>query len=453
MKTIKTLLDSLLFLFFTFWSVQGNTMQQMITKEHKLENGLKIIVREDHRAPVVVSQIWYKVGSSDETRWITGISHALEHMMFQGTPTLPGDAFSELISRYGGQNNAFTAEDFTAYYEELDAANLKISFEAEADRMVHLTLPPEAFAKEIQVVIEERRLRTEDNPQNTTWERFMAVAQPMGPYHHPVIGWQVDLDTMKVEDLRNWYESWYTPNNAILVVVGAVKAEEVFALATQYFGSIPARPAKWDVRSQKEIVPLGEQRIKVHQPAELPYGIWGFAVPSLKSAEDQREAFALLVASAILDGGDSARFAKELIRKEQVATGVAAYYDPAKKYENQFMFIGVPAEGHTIADLEKSIMNQIERLKKEPVSEAELTRVKTQILAQEIFGRDSMSDQATRIGIFEAIGLSWQLLDEYVQKVNEVTAQDVQMVTQKYFQPKRLTVAELVPEKIKEPTT
>lgn len=451
MKTMNILLSNLLLFCFAFWSAQGNTMGQAVTKEHKLENGLKIIVREDFRAPVVVSQIWYKVGSSDETRWITGISHALEHMMFQGTPTLPKDGFAELISRYGGQNNAFTTEDYTVYYEELDAENLKVSLEAEADRMSHLSLPPEAYAKEIQVVIEERRLRIEDNPQNFTWERFTAVAQPMGPYHHPVIGWQVDLNTMKVEDLRHWYESWYTPNNAILIVVGAVKAEDVFSMAAQYFGSIPSRPTKWDVRSQEEIVPVGEQRIKVHQPAELPYGIWGFAAPSLKSAENQQEAFALLVASAILDGGDSAWFSKELIRKEQVATGVSVYYEPLRKYANQFMVIGIPAEGHTIADLEKSIMNQFERLKKELVSETELARVKTQILAQEVFSRDSMSDQAIRIGMFEAIGLPWQLLDEYVEKVNSVTAQEVQAVAQKYFQPKRLTVAELVPEKMNQP--
>ena len=423
-------------------------MEKPVTKEHKLDNGLKIIVREDHRAPVVVSQIWYKVGSSDETRWITGISHALEHMMFQGTPTLPGDGFAELISRHGGQNNAFTAEDYTAYYEELDASNLKISFEAEADRMQNLSLTAEAFAKEIQVVIEERRLRTDDNPQNMTWERFMAAAHPMGPYHHPVIGWQVDLDTMKVEDLRQWYQSWYSPNNATLVVVGDVNPEEVIALATQYFGSIPSRPITWNVRSQQEIPLLGEQRIKVHRSANLPYGIWGYAVPSLKTVEEKNEAFALYVASAILDGGSSARFAKELLRKERVAASASTYYDPFKKYATQFMIIGIPAEGRSMDELEKSIMNQIERLKTEPLTEAELNRVKAQILAQEVFGRDSMSEEAIRLGMFETVGLTWQLDDQIVENINRVKAEDIQMVAKKYFNPQQLTVAELVPEKM-----
>lgn len=422
-------------------------MEHPPTKEYKLENGLKIIVREDHRAPVAVSQIWYKVGSSDETRWITGISHALEHMMFQGTAKIPGDGFAELISRVGGQNNAFTAEDYTAYYEELDAANLGISFEAEADRMSHLTLSKEAFAKEIQVVIEERRLRTDDNPQNVTWERFMAVAHTMGPYHHPIIGWQVDLDSMRVDDLRRWYESWYTPNNATLVVVGDVKADEVYELAKTHFGPIPSRPTTWEVRSQVSIPHLGEQRIKVHQPATLPYGIWGYAVPSYKTlGENGNEAFVLYVLSAILDGGESARFAKELIRKQQVAASVHTYYDPFKKYATQFIVVGIPAEGHTVSELEHSLMAQFELLKSELVPTAELERAKAQLLAQEIFGRDSMSDQAIRLGMLETVGLPWQLSDQIVEKVKAVTAEEIRAVAQKYFQNKQLTVAELIPE-------
>lgn len=421
-------------------------MEHPLTKEFKLDNGLKIIVREDHRAPVVVSQIWYKVGSSDETRWTTGISHALEHMMFQGTAKIPGDGFAELISRYGGQNNAFTAEDYTGYYEELDAANLQVSFEAEADRMNNLTLSKEAFAKEIQVVIEERRLRTDDNPQSVTWERFMAAAHPMGPYHHPIIGWQVDLDTMTVDDLREWYGSWYMPNNATLVVVGDVKADSVFELAKKYFAPIPARDVG-KVRSQSQIAPLGEARLKVHRSANLAYGMWGFQVPSLKTSTDEKEIYALVVASALLDGGESARFPKELVRNQRVAISAQTYYDPFKKYTTQFLIVGNPAEGHTVAELETAIMQQIERLKTELVSEAELNRVKAQVLAQEIFGRDSISQQATRIGMLETVGLSWQIADQIVDKVKGVSASDIQAAARKYFDNKRLTVAELVPEK------
>ncbi|MFI4938423.1 MAG: M16 family metallopeptidase [Candidatus Berkiellales bacterium] len=422
-------------------------MEKPITKEHQLDNGLKIVVREDHRAPVVVSQIWYKVGSADEYRWITGISHALEHMMFHGTPSLPKDGFAELISRFGGRNNAFTAEDFTAYYEELDAANLAISFEAEADRMSNLSLPAEAFAKEIQVVIEERRLRTDDNPQSVTWERFMAVANPMGPYHHPVIGWQVDLDAMRVDDLREWYHKWYAPNNAIIVVVGNVKPEEVFQLAQKYFGNIPSRQLPW-VRSQKEIEPLGERRVKVHLSANVPYAIWGFDVPSLKTAENPTECYALAVASALLDGGESSRFSRELIRGHEIAASANTYYDPFKRYGTQFVLSGIPAHNHTIAELEEKVMVQIEKLKTEIIPDVELQKVKTQLFAQVVFDKDSMSDQATMLGLLESVGLPWQLLDEFPEKVQAITANDVQMAAKKYFQTKHLTAAELVPEKI-----
>lgn len=448
MKTWMNKLTNLIMIFFLGSHIQGSAMEKPITKEHKLSNGLKIVVREDHRAPVVVSQVWYKVGSSDEYRWITGISHALEHMMFKGTPTLPNDGFAELISRYGGQNNAFTGEDYTAYYEELDASHLEVSFQAEADRMQHLTLAGDSFAKEIQVVIEERRLRTDDNPQNMTWERFMAAANVMGPYHHPVIGWQVDLDRMTIEDLREWYQKWYAPNNATIIVVGDVKADEVIALAQKHFGAIPSR-ALPVLGSRLDIAPLGEKRIKVHLPATLSYGIWGFDVPTFKTETTLKEGFALLVASAVLDGGESARFAKELIRGQQVAVGMSTSYDPFKKYGTQFLIAGIPAKGQTVESLEKSLMDQIEKLKLTLVSEEELQRVKTQLLAREVFEKDSMSDQANMLGLLETVGLSWELADQVTEKINAVTASEIMDVAKKYFQPKRLTVAELIPEKMK----
>jgi len=449
MKTWMKKQANLLFLISFSWSVQGISMEKPVTKEHKLDNGLNIVVREDHRAPVAVAQIWYKVGSTYEVRGITGISHALEHMMFQGTPTLPGDGFAILISQHGGRNNAFTGDDYTAYYEELDASNLPISFQAEADRMTNLVLSPEAFAKEIQVVIEERRMRTDDNPQSLTWERFMAVANPMGPYHHPVIGWQDDLDQMKIEDLRAWYERWYVPNNATLVVVGDVNADKVFELAEQYFGKIPARPIP-PGKTKKEIPSLGEKRIQVKIPAKLPYAIWGFDVPTLKTAEKDKESeiYALVLASALLDGGESARLNRNLIRGSEIAASVGTYYDPFKPYSTQFIFTGIPSEGHDVEALEKKLMEQIEILKDMLVSPEELQKAKNQLLAQEIFEKDSMSEQATLLGLLETVGLSWHLADEFSEKIKAVTPEQIRDVVRKYFQPKRLTVAELVPEKI-----
>jgi zinc protease len=449
MKTWTSLKTNFIILFLLLWSTHSMGMEKPITKEHKLQNGLKVVVREDHRAPVVVSQIWYKVGSSDEQRWITGISHALEHMMFQGTPALPGDGFAQLISRLGGQNNAFTAEDYTAFYEELDATHLPVSFQAEAERMTKLSLVGELFAKEIKVVMEERRMRTDDNPQHFAWERFMAAANVMGPYHHPVVGWQQDLDHMTIEDLRSWYQQWYVPNNAVIVVVGDVKADEVFKLAEQHFGTIPARAVPTG-RSYQEIAGVGEKRIKVQIPAKLPFLILGFDAPTLKTAIPE-ECYALFVASAVLDGGQSARFARNLMRGQQIAAQLDTSYDPFKKYATQFFIAGTPAQGHTVAELEAKIMEQIDILKTQLVSEAELQRVKTQVLAQQVFGKDSMASQATLLGMLEAVGLSWEIADTFPDKIKAVSAEQIQQVVKKYFHPKRLTVAELIPENV-EPT-
>jgi len=445
MKTGMIKATGLLFGALLVWSLQSVATEKPVTKEHKLANGLKILVREDHRAPVVVSQIWYKVGSSDEHRGLTGISHALEHMMFQGTPSLPGDGFAALISEYGGQNNAFTGDDYTAYYEELDASHLDISFKSEADRMTNLIIAPEAFAKEIKVVMEERRMRTDDNPQNVTYERFMAASNVMGPYHHPVIGWQDDLDHMNAEQLKAWYQKWYTPSNATLVVVGDVQAEKVFKMAEDHFGKIPAKEAP-KMKTVNEIPSLGQKRIKVHLPAKLPYGIWGFDAPSLRTAKDEKEVYALLVASAILDGGESSRFSKSLVRGEQIAASLNTSYDIFKQYGSQFIISGIPTQGHTIAELETKILMQLERLKNELVTPDELQKVKTQMLAQEIFEKDSMAQQATFLGMLETVGLPWQLADEFTEKVKAVTAEEVKAAANRYFNPKYMTVAELIPE-------
>ncbi len=445
MNTRMNKQGNLLFIALLGWSIQGLSMEKPVTTEHKLANGLNIIVREDHRAPVVVAQVWYKVGSTKERRGNTGVSHALEHMMFQGTPSLPGDGFAMLISQYGGRNNAFTGEDYTAYYEELDTANLAVSFQSEADRMENLILSPDAFAKEIQVVIEERRMRTDDNPQNLTWERFMAAANPAGPYHNPVIGWQDDLDQMSIDDLKDWYKKWYAPNNATLVVVGDVKADKVFELAQTYFGKIPSRELP-QVKPLQELKPLGEKRMKVILPAKLPYGIWGFNVPTLKTSEQESEIYALVLASALLDGGDSARLNRDLVRGSQTAASVGTYYDAFKPFPTQFVFTGVPSEGHTVAQLEDKIFEQINKLKTELVPEEELTKAKTQLLAQEVFEKDSMSEQATLLGLLETVGLSWKLADEFAVKIKAVTPTQIQQAAQKYFNPMSLTVAELIPE-------
>ncbi|OQX32545.1 MAG: peptidase M16, partial [Candidatus Sedimenticola endophacoides] len=210
--------------------------------EFTLGNGMRVIVKEDHRAPIAVSQVWYKVGASYEPDGITGVSHLLEHMMFKGTQAHPPGEFSRIVAANGGEENAFTGSDYTAYYQTLSSDRLEIAFELEADRMRNLTLLEEEFLKEVEVVKEERRLRTEDSPTSLTYEQFSAVAYRSLPYANPVIGWMNDLENMSVEDLRRWYRLWYAPNNATLVVVGDVEPRQVLELAERHFGPLAPEP-------------------------------------------------------------------------------------------------------------------------------------------------------------------------------------------------------------------
>ncbi|MEW6648233.1 MAG: pitrilysin family protein [Pseudomonadota bacterium] len=413
--------------------------------ETTLANGLKVIVKEDHRAPVVVSQVWYKVGSSYEYGGLTGISHVLEHMMFKGTPNHPPGEFSRIIAEHGGRENAFTAQDYTAYFQQLEKTRLPIAFELEADRMRHLTLDPQEFAKELKVVMEERRLRTDDNPQALTWEAFGAAAWQASPYRHPIIGWMNDLEHLQADDLRRWYQTWYAPNNATLVVVGDVEPHEVFALAERHYG--PLQPSTIaPPKPRVEPPQRGERRIVVKAPAELPYLMMGYKVPTLKTAAADWKPYALEVLGGVLDGGDSARLPRELVRGSQIAAGVNAGYTLTARLGDLFVFSGTPAQGHDITALERAIKAQIERLKTEPVSSDELARIKAQVTAAKVYELDSVFYQAMQIGVMETVGLDWRLLEEYPQRIAAVTPEQVMAVAREFFTDDNLTVAVLEPQ-------
>jgi zinc protease len=414
--------------------------------EFELDNGLKLIVKEDHRAPVVVSQVWYKVGSSYEHNGITGISHVLEHMMFKGTKNLKPNEFSQIIADNGGEQNAFTGQDYTAYYQKLHKDRLEVSFKHESDRMRNLIIDEEELLKERDVVAEERRMRTDDNPQSLLRESFNATAFMSSPYHHPVIGWMSDIQHYQADDLREWYEKWYAPNNAIVVVAGDVDAKTVLDLAKKYFG--PLQPEKIaELKPQTEVEQKGIRQITVKAPAELPYLMMGWKVPAVTTVAEEHawEPYALEVLAGILDGGNSARFAKELVREQQVATSVGAGNSLFSRLQDLFMVAGTPANGHTVADLEKAVREQIDKLKQTPVTQAELDRVKAQVVAQSVYEKDSVFYQAMQIGMLETIGLDWMDGEKYVDNVKAVTAEQVKAVANKYFVDDSLTIAELVP--------
>ena len=413
-----------------------------------LDNGMRVIVQEDHRAPVMVSQVWYRAGSIDEFNGTTGVAHVLEHMMFKGTKNVPPGEFSRRIAAAGGRENAFTSRDHTAYFQQMQKDRLELALQLEADRMANLVISDELFAREIQVVMEERRLRTDDQAQSVVYERLMATAYQTHPYRRPIIGWMDDLQNMTGQDARDWYDRWYAPNNATLVVAGDVKADEVIALAKRYFGVLPARalPAR---KPQLEPAQAGGKRIVVKAPAQVPYLLMAWHVPTLKDWEADTAPYALQILAGVLSGNDSARLQKSLLKTQQIAVNASAGYDAVSRGPGLFMIDATPASGKSVADLEKAIRKELDRVKRDGISEAELARVKAQVIAGDVYQRDSLFYQAMQLGDYVTAGLPPEALARRVDKLRAVTAKQVQAAAQQWLLDDQLSVAELDPQVLK----
>ncbi|MBE9561709.1 MAG: insulinase family protein, partial [Proteobacteria bacterium] len=370
--------------------------------EFTLDNGLKLIVKEDHRAPVAVSQVWYKVGNSYEQEGKTGLSHMLEHMMFKGTEKYSLGEFNRIMEINGASQNAFTGIDYTAYFQTLENTRLPISFEMEADRMRGLVLVEDEFIKEREVVKEERRTRTDDRPISLLYEYFRATAYQTSPYHNPVIGWMSDIGNLQLADLQAWYQQWYAPNNAIVVVVGDVEPQAILKLVKQYFGSLQPSEIK-PPNSRPEVEQFGVKRIKVKLPAKLPNLMMGYKVPVLATQPEQWEVYALEVLAYLLDGGESTRLSKNLVRGQQVANSVGASYNLFSRLESLFTIQGIPTDNNTVEKLETAIYDQIEQLKDKLVEQQELEMVKTKLQASQVYELDSLFYQGMKIGLLETI--------------------------------------------------
>jgi len=420
--------------------------------EYMLANGLKIVVKEDHRSPVVISQIWYKAGSIDELNGTTGVAHVLEHMMFKGTKNISSGEFSKKIAAVGGRDNAFTSRDYTGYFQQLHKSKLALAMKLEADRMRNLILTEEEFAKEIKVVMEERRLRTDDQPHALVYEKMMSVAYQSHPYRRPIIGWMNDLENMTVGDAQEWYDRWYAPNNAVLVLVGDVDPKEVYSLAQKYYGEIESRPiASLAVRKpQTEVTQAGIKRLQIKAPAQMPYLVMGYHAPVLHDANADWEPYALQMLVGVLDGNGSARLNKELVRNQQIASSINADYDSTGRGPGMFFLSGTPSEGRSAAELESAIRIEIERLIDAGVTEKELRRVRAQVLSGHVFQLDSMFYQAMQIGQLESVGLSYRDLDTIIKKLQAVTAKQVREVAIKYLIDDSLTVAVLDPQPLEQ---
>jgi len=410
------------------------------TKEYTLSNGLKVLLVESPKAPVVTVQIWYKVGSRNEVMGRAGLSHMLEHMMFKGTPRHGKGVFSRMIRKNGGNDNAFTSQDFTGYFENLAADRVELALELEADRLRGLLLDDKEFQLEREVVKEERRLRTEDDPQAFLVETVFAQAFMVHPYHWPIIGWFSDLDAMTREDLKRHYDSYYLPNNATLVVVGDIKAETLLPTIQRIFEGIPSRPVP-----APEIPPepeqRGERRVTLKRDAQLPFVMAGYRVPNYRNPD----AYALTVLESILSHGKTSRLYQSLVYEQKSALAVGAEYNLLQADPELFYFFAVVRPGQKVEAVEQALYREVARLQTAPPTAKELLRAKNQVEAEYVFGQDSNFRQAMLLAQAETVGAGWRQVDQFVEQLRRVTAEDVQRVAKRYLVPDARTVGILIP--------
>ncbi|XDZ51187.1 M16 family metallopeptidase [Neisseriaceae bacterium CLB008] len=432
---------------FTLITLLGMTALpiQAKTLTQSLDNGLKVIIKEDHRAPVAVSQIWYRVGSVDELNGTTGLSHALEHLMFKGTDSVPAGEFSRLVAATGGQFNAFTSQDQTVYYETTAASALPQMLKLEADRMANLNFSDEAFTNEMDVIKEERRMRTDDTPGGVLWEGLLANAFIASPSRLPVIGWMNDLDHMQANDLRDWYKQWYAPNNATVIIVGDVNAEETLAVIKREFGGL--KPQTLPLRKpQLEPAQKGIKRVEVSAPSELPILALAYKVPKLIKLND-KEPYALAMLAAVLDGHEASRLSKKLVREDKIALSVSAGYDLFNRGASLFTLTAMPIQGQNLADIEAALKAVVSEIAQKGVSDAELKRIRNQMDASDVYKKDSMEGQALSMGYLEMVGFGHEAEATMKKNMQKITSKDIQAAAQSLIDD-RLTVVTLKPEPI-----
>jgi len=409
--------------------------------ETTLENGLKVLIVEEHKSPVVTVQTWYRVGSRNEQIGKTGLSHMVEHMMFKGTPAVGPKQFSRLIQRNGGHDNAFTSADYTGYYINFASDRVGLALELEADRMANLLLPAEEFEPERKVILEERRLRIDDQPGQALGETLRAVAFLAHPYRWPVIGWASDIESYTREDLVKHYQTYYSPNNATLIVAGDVTKEAVLPQIQRLFGRIARGPDPPKVTTE-EPPQRGERRVIVRKTAELPLVFVVYHVPNITHPDT----YALDVLSTILGGGESSRLYQRLVYEQRIASFASSDYSGMHHDPHLFGLNGGPLPGKTAEEVEQALYAEVERMKSEPISDRELQKAKNQVEADFVFTQDSVHRMASLLGALESVA-SWTLLGKYLDGIRQVTAADVQRVARQYLTPENRTVGTLVPLK------
>jgi zinc protease len=412
-------------------------------QEVVLENGLKVLLLENHKSPLVTFQVWYRVGSRNEITGKSGLSHFLEHMLFKGTNKIAPEEYSRIIAKNGGRSNAFTSSDMTVYFATMSREKIGVEIEMEADRMTGALLNGTFFDAEKKVIMEERRLRTEDNPSSALAEVTGAAAYMAHPYRRPVIGWMSDIENLTRDDLRRYYRRYYSPNNAFLVVVGDFSTPDILAKIRTHFGPIPRSPNPPKVVTV-EPPQRGERRVVLKKEAELPFLLAYHHVPNVKDPDS----YALDLLSVVLSAGRSSRLYQDLVYRKRIARSVSADYDGLAIDPTIFSFAAQIMPDKDPAEVEKAIYANVEKLRSEAVTDKELEKAKNQVEAAFVLGQDSVFGQAMRIGRYEATA-DWRLLNSYLPRIRKVTAADIMRVAKKYLDPEGRTVGTLIPTKEK----
>jgi zinc protease len=417
-------------------------------QQFQLANGMRLIVKPDRRAPTAVHMVWLRVGSMDEVDGTSGVAHAVEHMMFKGTEQLQPGEFSRRVAAIGGSENAFTSFDYTGYYQQIPAGRLEDVMQLEADRFAHNRWADDEFTRELAVIKEERRMRTDDAPRARLYEALYAMTFQAAPYRRPIIGWMGDLDSLTPDDVRQFYRQWYVPANAAVVIVGDVDVAQVRALAERTYGAIPAAAVPGR-KPREEPAQRGIRRLELKAPAEQSYLAMAFKVPKLTTLEASEDALALTVLSAVLDGYPGARLERALTQgPDRLADSAGASNGLMGRGPQLFVLDGVPAPGKTTEQLEAALREQVARVAREGVSAAELARVKTQWVAGQVYKRDSLFNQARELGSQWATGFAPDFSDRLIERLRQVTAEQVQAVAARYFGDDQLNVAVLRPQPV-----
>ncbi len=421
MKKTHKLLIIILLITFGFFANAGEI------QKHSLENGMTVFTLEDHSSPIVTFQVWYEVGSKNEPAGATGMSHLLEHMMFKGSKNYGPEEHSRLIAQNGGYDNAFTTSDFTGYYSVLPSDKLELALKLEADRMQNLLLNKEALKSERKVVMEERRYRTDNRNMGKINEQIWALSYQAHPYHHPTVGWMSDLEDISREEINNYYEQYYSPNNSTVIVVGDFETEKVKKLIKDYFGSMSAQPEP-DRVNTREPKQRGERRLTYHKSTQTPYIVAGYHIPG----KGHKDYYTLKVISALLSKGESSRLYKKLVYKDQSAL-FAGGWTGAREDHGLFLLYAAVKPGHTVKEVEKSLYEEVKKLKNKPVDKKELQKVKNQLQSENVFSLESIDGKASAVGRALLQSGDYRLYNKAPEKIKAVSREDIQKTAKKYF--------------------